>query len=128
MGAHRIVNSRSAEELQAIAGTMDFILSTVNVDLDWDTYVAALAPRGRLHTVGAVPSPIPVQAFALLGGQKSVSGSPLGSPATIAQMLRFCDASMGSRPSRCSRVSEALEHLESGRARYRIALEKRACE
>jgi uncharacterized zinc-type alcohol dehydrogenase-like protein len=126
MGAHRIVNSRSAEELQAIAGTMDFILSTVNVDLDWDTYVAALAPRGRLHTVGAVPSPIPVQAFALLGGQKSVSGSPLGSPATIAQMLRFCERhgiETVTESFPMSRVNEALEHLESGRARYRIVLE-----
>ena len=84
MGAHAIVNSRDPEALEAIAGTLDFILSTVNVELEWNKYLAALAPKGRLHTVGAVLSPIPVGAFALIGGQKSISGSPLGSPATTA--------------------------------------------
>jgi uncharacterized zinc-type alcohol dehydrogenase-like protein len=126
MGAHHVVNSRDGSELEAVAGSLDFILSTVNVDLDWDAYLAALAPRGRLHTVGAVPSPLPVPAFTLLAGQKSVSGSPLGSPATTATMLQFC-ARHGIQAQTehfpMSRVNEALDHLRAGRARYRIVLD-----
>jgi uncharacterized zinc-type alcohol dehydrogenase-like protein len=126
MGAHNIVNSRDADELDAIAGTLDFILSTVNVELEWDKYLAALGPKGRLHTVGAVTAPIPVSAFALLMGQKSVSGSPLGPPATTAKMLDFCarhkiEAVTENFPM--SKVNEALEHLKAGKARYRIVLE-----
>ena len=49
-----------------------------------------LALRGRLHTVGTVPDPIPAHAFSLIVGQRSISGSPLGSPATIQDMLEFC--------------------------------------
>jgi uncharacterized zinc-type alcohol dehydrogenase-like protein len=98
MGANQVVDSRDPEQLASIAGSLDFILSTVNVELPWDAYLAALGPRGRLHTVGAVLAPIPVPAFGVIPGQKSVSGSPLGSPATIATMLDFC-ARHGSRRS-----------------------------
>ncbi len=126
MGAHKIVNSRDAAELDAIAGSLDFILSTVNVELEWDKYLEALRPKGKFHTVGAVTTPIPVSAFALLMGQKSVSGSPLGSPATTAKMLDFCarhgiEAITEHFP--LSKVNEALDHLRAGKARYRIILD-----
>jgi len=126
MGAHQVVSSRDPAQLEAVAGSLDFILSTVNVDLDWNAYVAALGPRGRLHTVGAVPSPIPTVAFSLIGGQKSISGSPLGSPATTTAMLEFCarhgiEAVTEHFP--LSHVNDALDHLRSGNARYRIVLD-----
>lgn len=126
MGAHKIVNSRDAAQLDAIAGSLDFIISTVNVDLEWDKYLAALGPKGRFHTVGAVPTPIPVPAFDLIMSQKSISGSPLGSPATTAKMLEFCarhgiEAVTEHFP--LSKVNEALDHLRAGKARYRIVLE-----
>jgi uncharacterized zinc-type alcohol dehydrogenase-like protein len=126
MGAHHVVSSRDPSALQAIAGSLDLILSTVNADLDWNAYLAALGPKGRLHTVGAVPSPIPVPAFGLIPGQKSVSGSPLGSPATTALMLDFCarhgiEAVTEHFP--LSKVNEAFDHLRAGKARYRIVLD-----
>ena len=126
LGAHRVVNSRDPGQLEAVAGSFDFILSTVNVDLDWASFLAALGPRGRLHSVGAVPSPIPVPAFGIIPGQKSVSGSPLGSPATVATMLEFCarhgiEAVTEHFPM--SEVNEAMDHLRSGDARYRIVLD-----
>lgn len=73
-----------------------------------------------------MPSPIPVPAFGVIPGQKSVSGSPLGSPATIATMLEFCachgiEAVIEHFPM--SEVNEALDHLRAGKARYRIVLD-----
>ncbi len=126
MGAHHTVSSRNAAELEAVKGSFDFILSTVNVDLDWSLYWDALGPKGRLHTVGAVPAPIPAPAFTMIAGQKSVSGTPLGSPATTRNMLEFCarhgiEAATEHFPM--SRCNDALEHLKSGKARYRVVLE-----
>jgi len=125
-GAHRIVNSRDDAALDAVAGTLDFVLVTVNVTLSWDRYLNALNPRGRLHLVGAVLEPIPVPAFALIPKQRSVSGSPLGSPATTQAMLEFCERHE-IRPQietfSMSKVNDALEHLRAGKARYRIVLQ-----
>jgi uncharacterized zinc-type alcohol dehydrogenase-like protein len=126
LGAHRIINSRSDAALDDAAGTLDLILSTVNVSLNWEKYFAALAPRGRLHIVGAVMEPIPTAVFSLIMGQKSLSGSPLGSPATMATMLDFCarhsiEAVTEHFPM--SKVNDALEHLRAGKARYRVVLD-----
>ena len=59
MGAHQVVDTHSAEQLQQLAGSFDFILSTVNAPLEWTAYLLALAPKGRLHIVGVVPEPLP---------------------------------------------------------------------
>ncbi len=125
MGAHRTLNSRDADELAAAAGSFDLILSTVNVKLDWNGYLGALKPRGRLHIVGATIEPLDIEAFPMILGQKSVSGSPVGSPETIARMLEFA-ARHGIEPVtehfRFEQANEAFAHLEDGKARYRIVL------
>lgn len=126
LGAHRVVSSTDAAAMAAIAGSLDLVIVTVNVPLDWSAVLATLGPKGRLHFVGAVLEPVAVKPFALIGGQKSVSGSPIGSPATVAQMLAFC-ARHGIAPQvehfPMSRVNDALEHLRAGKARYRIVLD-----
>ena len=125
LGAHRVVNSRDSEALKAEAGRFDFIISTVAVPLEWMAYVAALAPKGRLHTVGAIPEPVALEAFPLIMGQRSFSGSPLGSPATTALMLDFC-ARHGIAPIveefPLSEVNKAIDRLENGSPRYRVVL------
>jgi uncharacterized zinc-type alcohol dehydrogenase-like protein len=126
LGAHRAVTSTDEAELAKIAGQMDFILVTASVTLPWMAYLNALAPKGKLHFVGAVMEPVPVPVFPMIIGQKSVSGSPLGSPATTALMTEFC-ARHKIRPV-CevfpmSKANEAIAHLHSGKARYRVVLE-----
>ncbi|MCL4121822.1 UNVERIFIED_CONTAM: hypothetical protein GTU68_045483 [Idotea baltica] len=125
MGASQVVNSRDADELKSIRGKLNFILNTTNVDLDWNAYLGCLAPQGNLHTVGAVLQPMAIPAFSLIGGEKSVSGSPLGSPALTATMLEFCvrhDIYPTVEEFAMEEVNDALAHLESGKARFRIVL------
>ena len=125
-GAHHIINSRSEAELEQAAGQFDFIISTVNVKLDWNAYVNTLKPKGRLHFVGATLEPLDLSLFGLLLGQRSVSASPVGSPATIAQMLEFA-AQHNIAPQielfDFADINQALDHLRGGKARYRIVLQ-----
>jgi uncharacterized zinc-type alcohol dehydrogenase-like protein len=125
LGAHHAVASTDKTALKALRRSFDFIIVTVNVALDWNAYVAALKPKGRLHFVGAVLDPLGVQAFSLIGGQKSIGGSPTGSPATIAAMLEFC-ARHKIAPQvetfPVVQVNDAIEHLRAGKARYRVVL------
>ena len=125
LGAHHTLDSRDSEALKAAAGSFDLILSTVNVSLDWNGYVNTLKPRGRLHLVGAVLEPVAVSVFALMGGQRSISSSPVGSPAVIAQMLDFAerhDIAPKVEVFDMADVNKAIEHLESGSPRYRVVL------
>jgi uncharacterized zinc-type alcohol dehydrogenase-like protein len=125
MGAHHVVNSKDPEQLKPLARSLDFIMVTANVPLDWNAYIDTLSPRGRLHFVGAVLEPLNIGVFPLLLGQRSVSASPLGSPATTAQMLDFCARHAISPITESfpmSKVNDALARLESGKARYRIVL------
>jgi alcohol/geraniol dehydrogenase (NADP+) len=126
LGAHRVINSRDGAQLAAIAGTLDFIISTVNVTLDWQAYLACLTPKGRFHTVAPIAEPISVTAFPLIMGQKSISGSPLGSPSTLNLMLDFCTRHQIEPVTELfpmSKINDAIERLRTGKARYRIVLQ-----
>lgn len=61
----------------------------------------------------------------LIMGQKSISGSPTGSPSALDAMLAF-SARHGIAPVTetfpLSKVNEAMDHLRTGNARYRIVL------
>lgn len=126
-GAHDTINSRDPAALERSAFRFDLIVSTVNVPLDWNAYIGTLKPRGRLHVVGAVLEPMPVGAMALIMGQRCISGSPVGSPATIATMLEFA-ARHGIEPQTehfaMQDANKALGHLREGKARYRVVLDR----
>ena len=126
MGAHVVLNSKDSSVLTKAAKSFDMIISTVNVALDWKQYLACLKPRGRLHFVGAVAEPLNIGVFDLLGGQKTISSSPVGSPATITKMLEFAHLHQ-IKPQveifPMDQVNEAIEHLEQGKARYRVVLQ-----
>jgi uncharacterized zinc-type alcohol dehydrogenase-like protein len=125
LGADRTLDSRDTSEIAAAAGSFDFIMSTVNVTLDWNTYISTLKPKGRLHFVGATLEPLDIAVFPLIGGQRSVSGSPVGSPETIAKMLAFA-VQHNIKPViekySFDKINDAIERLRSGKAHYRIVL------
>ena len=125
LGAHFVHNTKQPDALKKLAGSLDLIISTINVPLDVPGLLGTLAPKGRLHVVGAVLEPLQVGAFDLIMGQKSLSGSPTGSPVTIDKMLEF-SARHSIAPITetfpMSKGNDALGHLRAGKARYRIVL------
>jgi alcohol/geraniol dehydrogenase (NADP+) len=125
-GAHHVVSSKDSAAIRKLAGAFDLLISTVNVKLDWDAIIGTLAPNGRLHVVGGVLEPIPVTAFSLIMGQRSISGSPAGSPVVIETMLDFAarhNVTPQTEHFPMSNIDDAFARLESGRARYRIVLD-----
>jgi len=58
--------------------------------------------------------------------QRSISGSPTGSPAAIRTMFEFAalhSITPQTEHFRMSTINEAFARLESGKARYRIVLD-----
>ena len=125
MGADHVVNSRDPAAIKKLRGKFDLLLSTVNVTLDWQAYLATLAPNGTVHMLGLPLEPMQISAGSLIGGAKSVTGSPTGSPAALRQLLKFA-ARKNIAPQielfPMSDINAAIERLHSGKARYRIVL------
>jgi len=125
MGASQTIDSNNPDEIMSHANAFDLIISTADVKLDWSGYLSTLRPKGRLHFVGIPLQPVEIGVISLLRGQKSVSASPVGSPATIAKMLDFA-AFDRIKPIveeyPVSQINDAVERLRSGAARYRVVI------
>lgn len=125
LGAHDVLDTKNPAELAAAANRFDLILTTVNVKLDWNAYIATLRPKGRLHFLGVPLESVDINVFPLIASQRSVSGSPVGSPAGIATMLNFVEQHKIEpviEVFRFDQVNEALIRLASGKTKYRIVL------
>ena len=92
----------------------------------WGLFMNTLKPKGRLHFLGLLSQPLNITMFHLLRGQNSVSASPVGGPEAMKKMVEFC-ARHSILPEveffKMSEINDAIAHLKSGKARYRIVLE-----
>jgi D-arabinose 1-dehydrogenase-like Zn-dependent alcohol dehydrogenase len=84
------VDSSSEQDLSGLHKQFDFILSTLNVGFDIDTYLRLLKPQGKL---GLVASPLQKQSISvgLLYdyAQRTIYGNYVGSRKDMTDMLAF---------------------------------------
>ena len=125
LGAHHFVNSRETKSMKEVTGALDFLLTTVNADQDWGAYLQALRPNGTLWFVGVPPSPVSVHAFPLISGQRTIGGSPVGSPFRLREMLDVA-ARHGVKATTerfpMDKANEAIDKVKKGKVRYRAVL------
>ena len=111
--------------MKEVAGSLDFILSTVNADQDWSAYLQALRPNGSLWFVGVPPSPVSVHTFPLVSGMRTIGGSPVGSPFRLREMLDVA-ARHGVKAVTerfpMAKANEAIDKVRKGKVRYRAVL------
>lgn len=125
LGAHNFVNTRETKGLKALAGSFDFILSTTNADQDWSAYITALRPTGTLCFVGAPQKPATLPIFPLISGQKSITGSPIGSPLLLREMLDVAVRhGVHAKTERfaMAKVNDAITRVKKNQVRYRAVL------
>ena len=125
LGAQHFCNSRESKAMKAVAGSFDFILSTVQADQDWPAFLSALRPQGRLCLVGAPQRPLQIPAAMLVLPAKTLCGSNTGSPLDIAEMFDVAArhqvrAQIERFPM--GRVNEAVAKVRKGLVRYRAVL------
>jgi uncharacterized zinc-type alcohol dehydrogenase-like protein len=125
LGAQYFVNSRDSKAIKEMAGTQDFILNTVNVDQDWGGYLQALRPLGTLCFVGVPPSPVTMQVFPIVSGARAVTGSPIGSPSRIREMMDVA-ARHGVKAQiesfSMDKANAAIDKVKKNKVRYRAVL------
>ena len=91
LGADEVVISKDPAQMQAHAGSFDFILNTVAAPHVLDAFTALLKRDGTLCLVGAPASPHPSPSvMGLIFGRKAIAGSLIGGIAETQEMLDFC--------------------------------------
>jgi alcohol dehydrogenase (NADP+) len=126
LGAHEVVVSRNADEMQKHAGSFDFILDTVSAKHDINAYLNLLRLDGNITLVGVPENPLEVAAFSLIVGRRSLSGSNIGGIAETQEMLDFCSehnitADVEVIP--IQKVNEAYERLLKSDVKYRFCID-----
>ena len=106
-------------------GSLDLILNTSHAVPDMAETMNALRPRGVFCQLGAAPEPLSVPAMSLIGGSRTVTGSAVGSPSVIREMLEVAArhgiaAKTEVVPMRDA--DTALDRTRHSKARYRMVL------
>ena len=90
LGADEVVISSNADDMAKHARSFDLILDTVSAQHDINAYIQLLKRDATLTLVGAPEDPLPVGAFGLLLGRRSLAGSGIGGIKETQEMLDFC--------------------------------------
>jgi alcohol dehydrogenase (NADP+) len=126
LGAHEVVVSRNADEMQKHAFSFDFILDTISADHDINAYLNLLGRDGNLTLVGAPAKPLGVLSFSLIMARRSLSGSNIGGIAETQEMLDFCGANNITADVEVipiQKVNEAYERLLKSDVKYRFSID-----
>ena len=126
LGADVVIISTDSEQMNAHAGSFNFILDTVSADHDVNAYLNMLGIDGNLTLVGAPETPMGVSAFALLFGRKSLSGSLIGGIKETQEMLDFCGKhgiTSDVEVIPIQQVNEAYERLVKSDVKYRFSID-----
>ncbi|TCR83584.1 NAD(P)-dependent alcohol dehydrogenase [Rhizobium sp. BK376] len=126
LGAKEYYATSDEETFKKLAGTFDLIICTAGVAIDWNAYLGLLKVNGSMVIVGAPEHPIPVHAFSLIPGRKSISGSMIGSIKETQEMLDFCGKhNIVSEIEKINiqDVNEAYERVLKSDVRYRFVID-----
>jgi uncharacterized zinc-type alcohol dehydrogenase-like protein len=126
MGANDFAASNDPKEVRKHFGRFDLVLSTVHARLDWTTYLQTLRPNGTLCLLGMPPGVIQFPPSLLVTGERSITGSDIGSRSAIREMLRFSTRhKIAPQVQRMpmAEANAALTRLRQNQVRYRLVLE-----
>lgn len=125
-GAKEFFATSNPETFHKLRGKFDLIINTVSVGVDWNHLLGLLRLDGSLVVVGIPEEAVPVGAFSLIGGRRSLAGSLIGGIRETQEMLDFC----GKHGIVCeiekisaSDVNKAYERVVKSDVRYRFVID-----
>jgi len=128
LGAHEVIVSKDAAQMQKHAGTFDFILDTVSAKHDLGTYLNMLKRDRTMTLVGAPPEAVPFEGFNLIMRRRQLAGSLIGGLPETQEMLDFCaehgitcDVEMITM----DQINQAYERMLRSDVKYRFVIDMR---
>ncbi|MGQ3891900.1 NAD(P)-dependent alcohol dehydrogenase [Legionella sp. CNM-4043-24] len=126
LGADHFYATSDPETFKKLASQFDLIICTVSAGIDWNAYLTLLKRDGTMVVLGVPDQNVPVGAFSLIGGRRSLAGSLIGGLKETQEMLDFCgrhnitsDIELISMPD----VNKAYERVLKSDVRYRFVID-----
>lgn len=126
MGAKHFFATSDPETFTKLQGKFDLIICTVSVEMDWNQYLNLLTIDGTMVIIGVPSNPVPILAFPLIMGRRSLAGSLIGGIKETQEMLDFCSK----HQINCEievipiqKVNEAYERAIKSDVRYRFVID-----
>lgn len=126
-GADHVVVSTDAAQMEAVAGTFDFMLDTIPVQHDLNPYLKALKFDGTHILVGLIePIEPAIHSFELVFKRRVVAGSLIGGLPETQELLDFCaEHGIGCDVEviDIQNINEAFERMQKGDVKYRFVID-----
>ncbi len=125
LGAKHFVLLTNQRQMKDAFNSLDLILSTTPIHLNWEMIFKLLRPNGKLCIVGALPDDMKIPANPLIVEQKAVLGSVIGSRWMMEEMLIFAARHKIQAQTEViplAGVNEAIKKIRANKARFRKVL------
>lgn len=126
LGADHFYATTDPDTFKKLQRSFNLIINTVSSALDWNQYAGLLAVGGSFVVVGVPDKPIPIEAFSLITGRRSIAGSVIGGIRETQEMLDFCaqhNLTSDVEVIPIDKVNEAFERILKSDVRYRFVID-----
>jgi uncharacterized zinc-type alcohol dehydrogenase-like protein len=126
IGAQRVVLEGDKKAFAELAGSLDFILSTIPEKHDLNPFTPLLKWNGVMVVVGALEPLEPVNNMFVAFQRLSLAGSLIGSIAETQAVLDFCaehDIAPDIEMIGIEEINQAYEKVENGEVRFRYVID-----
>ncbi|KAI8910491.1 chaperonin 10-like protein [Gorgonomyces haynaldii] len=127
LGAHHFLNSKDQEAMAKAALSFDLVICCAfGNDTNWGQLLSLVEKDGTFVMLALPEKPLTIHAFSLVASQVKMTGSLIGSPEEIEEMLEFASKHdvkpiVEKRPM--TDAAAAIKKMHHEGARYRIVLE-----
>ena len=126
LGADGVLLSSDTAAMQASASQFDFLLNTIPVYHDYNTYLPLLKIDGTMCIVGTIGMNAELNARSLIAGRRQIAGSLVGGIQETQDMLDFCaqhqilsDIEMISMNG----INQAYARMQKSDVKYRFVID-----
>jgi len=126
LGADHFYATADPQTFEKLKNTFDLIINTVSADINWEQYLGLLKLDGAMVLVGVPEKRVPMGAFPLIAGRKSLAGSAIGGIKETQEMLDFCGkhgVTSDIELIPIQKVNEAYERVQKSDVRYRFVID-----
>ncbi len=126
LGADHFYATSDPKTFTKLKKHFDLIINTVSAEINWNDYIELVKIDGAMVLVGVPEKDIPVGAFSLIGGRRSLAGSLIGGIKETQEMFNFCGKHKITSDIELipiQKVNEAYKRVVKSDVRYRFVID-----